>query len=157
MKILVFTEGNILMHSKAKGLPVLEVIKQVQEKDPNVDDFANYIPCPGSVEKLKSWSKSGAEISYLTSHKSQKEVNDIKNVLNKFGFPNGELFFRKDGEFYKDVIEKLRPDIYIEDDCKSIGADEMAGPKLDKSLNIKVVTLPEFEGLNTLPDDPKFL
>lgn len=157
MKILVFTEGNIFMHSKAKDLLVLEVIKQVQDKEPNVDDFANYIPCPNSVEKLNSWSKFGAEISYLTSRKSQNEVSDIKNVLNKFGFPKGELFFRKEGESYKNVIEKFQPDVYVENDCKSIGSDEMAGPKLDQSLNIKVITLPEFAGLNTLPDNPKLL
>lgn len=145
------------MHSEAKGLPILEVIKQVQNKDPNVGDLANYIPCPRSVEKLNSWSKFSAEISYLTSRRSHNEVDDIKNVLHKFGFPKGELFFRKNGESYKNVIEKLRPDIYVEDDCKSIGSDEMAGPKLDKLLNIKVITLPEFEGLNSLPDNPELL
>ncbi|MHA2246522.1 MAG: hypothetical protein ACXADY_16390 [Candidatus Hodarchaeales archaeon] len=37
-------------------------------------------------------------------------------MLNKHHFPEGEIFFRQEGEEYKEIAEKVLPDILIEDD-----------------------------------------
>jgi hypothetical protein len=137
MKVLVFTEGTIIMHSK------------------NVKDFASHIPINNSVKKLQSWKKQGAEIIYLTSRKEQRQITDIKNVLKKFDFPEGELLFCKKGEQYSDVAERIMPDIIIEDDCKSIGGEkEMTFPNLKPELKkkIKSVVVKEFAGIDALPE-----
>jgi hypothetical protein len=138
MKILVFTEGTIIMHGN------------------NRKDFASHVPISNSVKKLKSWNKQGAEILYLTSRKEQGQINDIKNVLKKFNFPAGKLLFRKNGEQYGDVVERIMPDVIIEDDCKSIGGEkEMTFPNLKPELKkrIKSIVVKEFAGIDALPEN----
>jgi len=129
MKILVFTEGTVLMHALAKGVSREERVRQSQNiitqfkaTPGSVRDFKNYIPVGNAVEKLKSWKQQGAEIFYLTSRKIKSEIETIKKVLSKNNFPDFKnLYFRKQGEEYKDVAERLVPDVLIEDDCESIG------------------------------------
>ncbi|MFH0780318.1 MAG: hypothetical protein V1928_05745, partial [Parcubacteria group bacterium] len=43
-------------------------------------------------------------------------------------------------------------DILIEDDCQSIGAEEIIAPKLDTELKIHSIIVPEFGGIDQLPD-----
>jgi hypothetical protein len=63
---------------------------------------------------------------YLTSRRIPSEIKQIKPVLKMHDFPEGKLLFRQKSEDYKDVAEKIVPDILVEDDCKSIGSkDEM--------------------------------
>lgn len=161
MKILVFTEGTIIMHKDKKS----------------IHDYSSYIPIGNAVDKLNNWRNQGAIIIYLTSRIKNKEVNDVKVVLNKYNFPDGQLLFRKEKEEYtdmhplvkcflkffhaqkekyKDIAEKVMPDILIEDDCESIGgADNMTityiKPEIKK--NIKVVCVKEFKGIDHLPDN----
>lgn len=59
-------------------------------------------------------------------------------------------------EEYKDIAERIIPDILIEDDCESIGgAKEMTItnviPKIKKK--IKSIVVKEFAGIDDLPDD----
>lgn len=154
MKILIFTEGTILMHKNAAGYSREEIVKQVQDKELSVKDYSSYIPVGNSLEKLTKWKKQGAEILYITSRRKPAQIKDIKNVLNKYNFPDGELLFRKDGEEYKDVAERIIPDVFIEDDCESIGEDEITinhvKPKIRKK--IKSILVKEFAGINHLPD-----
>lgn len=166
MKILVFTEGTVLMHVLAKGVSREERVKQskvaaIQRIIPfkattgSVYDLENYIPVGNAVEKLKSWKQQGAEIFYLTSRKIKSEIETIKKILSKNNFPDWQnLNFRKQGENYKDVAERLLPDILIEDDCESIGGvKEMVYPHIKKELKIKIksVVIKEFEGIDNLP------
>lgn len=177
MKILVFTEGTILIPKFAEGLTREEIIRlneqEVAERKkvahlykssfdipfkPNsAHDFANYIPHGRSVEKIKKWHDQGAVILYISSRESEKELDAIKQVLIKYGFPTPEkLYYRLPGEEYKDVAERLMPDILIEDDCESIGGtDEMVYPHIKTELKekIKSVVIKEFEGIDHLPDD----
>ena len=46
------------------------------------------------------------------------------------------------------------PDILIEDDCESIGADEITYPHIREDLKTKIksVVVREFQGINHLPD-----
>ncbi|MEK7061313.1 MAG: hypothetical protein AAB954_01480 [Patescibacteria group bacterium] len=139
IKILVFTEGTLIKHKK------------------DIDDFRSYVPVVGCVDKLKLWKLQGANICYLTSRKTKKEIEDVRFVLTKYGFPNSqELFFRKNGEQYKDVAEGIMPDILIEDDCASIGGKwQMTYPHINRDLKkkIKSIVVKEFSGIDTLPDD----
>ena len=55
MKILVFTEGTIIMHNSALGHSREEIINQVKMKEESVHDFKSYIPISGAVQKIISW------------------------------------------------------------------------------------------------------
>lgn len=130
-------------------------------KDKNaIHDYATYIPIGNAAGKLNNWRQQGAEILYLTSRTKEKEINDIKNVIKQYHFPDGQIFFRQNGEKYKDIAEKVMPDILIEDDCESIGgADNMTitfvKPEIKKK--IKSIVVKEFGGIDQLPDDMRCL
>ena len=154
MKILVFTEGTILMHKSAEGHSREDIINQVRDKEPSVKEYATYIPIRNAIEKLKSWKSQGAEIGYLTSRKDEQEINNIREALNRFGFPEGELFFRQGEESYKDIAERILPDVLIEDDCESIGGtEEMTITHVAQDIRekIKSLVVKEFEGIDYLP------
>ncbi len=140
MKILIFTEGTILKHLREEQM----------------DDFESYIPIGNAVEKVKTWKSQGVEICYLTSRTTEKEISDIQNVLNKYNFAKGELYFRKDGEEYKDVAERVIPDILIEDNCESIGGTpEMTYSHIKDEIKLKIKSVPvkEFGGIDHLSDN----
>lgn len=157
MKILVFTEGTIIMHPSAKGLSREERVKQSQTRERSIHDYRNYIPNDNATEKLLNWKKQGAEIYYLTSRTTTEEINDIRFVLERFDFPdNQNLLHREEGEKYKDVAERLMPDILVEDDCESIGGEvEMTYPHIREDLKskIKLILVKEFGGIDHLPDE----
>jgi len=155
MIILIFTEGTILMHKNAVGHSREEIVKQVKDKDPSVKDYSSYVPVGDSSSKLAKWQKQGAKILYLTSRRKPKQINDIQNVFKKYKFPIGELLFRKDREEYKDVAERINPDVFIEDDCESIGEDEITINHVKPSIRKKVksILIKEFTGINHLPDN----
>jgi hypothetical protein len=140
MKIMVF------LHGTATKPAVWDVIGQ---------SFANYVPTGKAVEKLKQWESQGAQICYLTSHEQAAGVEIDKKVLAKFGYPEGEIFYRQNGESYPAVAERVMPDILIEDDCASIGGEkEMTYPHLREDLQpkIKSIVVKEFQGIDSLPD-----
>lgn len=154
MKILVFTEGTLLMHKNGKGLPREEIVKQVEEKELSVKDYGSYVPVGNSVEKLNKWAEE-ADLYYLTSRTKPEEIEQIRLAIQNFNFPMGELVFRQNGESYKDVAERIVPDILIEDDCESIGGEtEMVYPHIREDLKskIKSVVVKEFSGIDNLPD-----
>ena len=164
IRILVFTEGTVLMHALAKGVSREERVRQSQDiitrfkvTSGSVRDFKNYIPVGNAVEKLNSWKQQGAEIIYLTSRRIKSEIETIKKILSKNNFPDFKnLYFRKQGEKYKNVAEKLLPDVFVEDDCESIGGEkEMVYPHIKKELKskIKSVVIKEFERIDNLPID----
>lgn len=144
MKILIFTEGTILMHKSRWRLR----------------NFATYVPINNAVQKIKSWTKQGVEIIYLTSRRKQKQIQDIQNVLNKYGFPKGKLLFRKEDEEYKDVAERVVPDVLVEDDCESIGGEDeltITHVKPEIKKKIKSILVKEFGGIDHLPSNPALL
>ncbi|OGN92080.1 MAG: hypothetical protein A2Z75_07935 [Chloroflexi bacterium RBG_13_50_10] len=156
MKILVFLHGTTIMHKNAKGLARQEIIKQVVEGDEPIHDYASYIPVGNAVDKLREWKAQGAKICYLSSHKSAEDVEKDKLVLKKYAFPDGQIFYRRNREEYKDVVERIRPlpDVIVEDDCESIGGEvEMVYPNLKRELQnkIKSIVVEEFEGIDNIP------
>ena|SRR4030042_1320539 len=157
MKILVFLHGTTIMHENAKGLAREEVVRQVMEGAQSVHDFASYVPVGSAAKKLRQWKGQGAKICYLSSHKDAEDVAEDKFVLKKYAFPDGQIFYRRNREAYKDVVEKIRPlpDVIVEDDCESIGGEaEMVYPNLKPELKskIKSIVIKEFGGIDYLPD-----
>lgn len=177
MKILVFTEGTILTPKISEGLNRDEIVEQsktegVQREEaslqfeskndvpvePNsVHDYSNYIPVGNAVQKLTNWKNQGATIHYLSSRRIKPEIEAIHSVLKRYNFPDADnLYFRQQDEEYKDVAEKIMPDILIEDDCESIGGEtEMTYPHIRPELKnkIKSVVIKEFSGIDDLPDN----
>ena len=160
MKILIFLHGTVIMHKSAEGKNREERVRQVLNSDSSVHDYISYIPVGNAVEKLKSWQSQGAEIFYLSSHETSDDVEKDKSVLEKYGFPKGQVFYRQNGESYKDVAEKIIPDVLIEDNCESIGGEKeitITFVKPEIKQKIKSVVVKEFSGIDYLPDNLKEL
>lgn len=77
LKILIFTEGTILMHKNAKGKARKEIMSQVQKNEQSVHDYSSYIPIGEAAKKITAWKNQGAEIIYLTSRIRRDEISDI--------------------------------------------------------------------------------
>lgn len=156
MKILVFLHGTTIMHKSAAGQSRTKRVQQVIEKDPSVREYASYIPTEGAMEKLNSWYAQGAQIQYLSSHESVDDVAKDKEVLEKYSFPPGDVLYRRHGETYADIAERVLPDVLIEDDCESIGGvDEMTLTHIQPAIKktIKAWVMKEFEGISSMSDD----
>ena len=152
---MAFTEGTLLTHETWVGLPREEIVRLVRAGlAPR--DFSGSVPVGGAVEKLYAWRRQGAQLFYLTSRTRPDEVETIRQVLQRYDFPQGELFFRQGDEAYGQVAERVMPDILIEDDCESIGGEiEMTYPHIRAELQagIKSIVVREFGGIDHLPDD----
>ena len=151
----IFLHGTILMHSSGQNCSREERVSQVINKDPSIFDYTSYIPIDNAVSKLNKWKNQNGRIFYLTFHKNKKDVKKDRLVLRKFDFPKGRIIYRKKRQEYKDLIERIKPDILVEDDCESIGGEkEMIITHIDSKLKnkIKSVVVKEFEGINHLPD-----
>ncbi len=156
MKILIFLHGTIIMHRSAVGKTREERVKQSLEQEESVLDYGSYVPVGNAVEKLNRWKQQGVEIIYLSSHESEIDTNNNRLVLEKFNFPEGQVLYRKNGETYKDIAERIIPDVLIEDDCESIGGEKemtitFVSPDIKK--RIKSIVVKEFQGIDHLPDD----
>ena len=120
-------------------------------------DFASYVPTPGTAGKLTAWQQHGASIVYLSSHRRQDDIRADESVIRRHGFPAGPVYGRQQGEDYWPLVERLRLDVIVEDDCENIGgaaqtcADQLS-PGSRQSTHC--IVLPEFSGLADLPDDP---
>ena len=131
MKIMVFTEGTTLRYNLK-------------------------IPSGNAPAKLHKWKGQGAEIMYLTSRTKPDELDIVRHLLEQYDFPIGELFYRHEREAYKDVAERVLPDMLIEDDCESIGGEvEMTWPHIKPELKtrIKSIVVKEDGGIDHLPDN----
>lgn len=156
--VLVFTEGTVLMHASGVGLPREDIVDQVRVgTDPSLKDFARYVAIGQAPEKLQAWRHAGASIAYVTSRRTVEEVRLIRGVLRANRFPRGRVLFRAGSEDYADVAARSRPDVIVEDDCESLGGEfEMTYPHLPSLLQerIRSVVVPEFGGIDHLPEDP---
>ena len=167
MKILVFLQGTLIMHKSTVGKTREEIIEQVKAQEESVRDFGAYVPVGNAVGKLNKWVKQGAEISYLSALTEDKKArgDEIigrdglrvdREILDRYGFPKGEIYHRQKGESYTQIAEKIMPDILIEDDCESIGGTKemtITFIKPEIKRRIKSITIKEFGGIDYLPED----
>lgn len=66
------------------------------------------------------------------------------------------LVSRESKERYQNLVEAIKPNILIEDDCKSIGgAWQMYITKVRPEIKEKIqaIIVPEFKGIDHLPTD----
>ncbi len=148
------------MHRNAAGKTREERVKQSLEREESIFDYESYMPIGNAVEKLNYWKQQGIEIIYLSSHESEIDVKKDKSVLKKFNFPEGHVLYRKNGETYKDIAERIIPDILIEDDCESIGGEKemtITFVKPEIKQKIKSILVKEFQGIDHLSNDIDFL
>ena len=162
MKILVFTEGTLLIHKDWVGLSRAQRVGRVKAAAgaQAPQDWNAQVPVGRAGEKLRAWRTHGADIAYLTSRRNPDEVKAIGEVLRRHTLPDGALYFRGEGERYSDVAERVLPDVVVEDDCESIGGEaEMTYPHIRPELKerIKSVVVPEFGGIDHLPNRPEEL
>jgi hypothetical protein len=153
MKILVFTEGTIFTHQNWLGLSREETVRRVQEGER--PGYGGTIPIGNAAQKLQTWKQAGAEIAYLTSLRESADIEKVNEVLIKYDLPAGEVFYRQAGEEYEDVAERVLPDIFIENNCESIGGEvEMTYPHIRAYIKkkIKSIVVKEFGGVDHLPD-----
>ena len=78
---------------------------------------------------------------------------EIAELLSKYSFVGVYLVARESRESYKDIIEELKPNILIEDDCKSIGGSwQMCIHKVEPRIKekIKSIVVAEFKGIDQL-------
>jgi hypothetical protein len=139
-RILIFTEGTIL------GFRHWWQFFSV----------SGYVPIGQSVQKIQTWKDQGAEISYLTSRRKPQSVTAVREILRTGRFPGERLFYRAGNERYRDIAERLTPDVLIEDDCRSIGGRWQmtithVRPEIRRSIHSVVVR--EFTVIDGLPDD----
>jgi hypothetical protein len=155
MKIMIFLHGTVIMHKNGVGVSREERVKQSMSREPSITDYTAYVPIGSAAVKTEQWQQQGAEIIYLSSHEDETDVKRDKQVLAKYDFPKGEVYCRRNGEDYKDVAERVMPDVLIEDDCESIGGEkEMTYPHIADSLKVKIksIVVQEFQGIDHLPD-----
>jgi hypothetical protein len=159
MRLLVFLHGTVLMHASGVGVTRTERVAQVRTKHPTVGQYAAYVPVGGAVAKLHCWQEAGVVVDYLSSHRNPDDVALDAAVLRTYGFPSGRVLARLPGETYGDIAGREVPDVLVEDDCESIGADQITYPQIAPSLRarIKSIIIPEFGGIDHLPDDPQAL
>ena len=138
-KVMIFTEGTIL---KPKSWCSLY-------------NHNTYIPIGDAVDIIRGWQQQGADIIYCTSRRG-KQAENIATLLLKYDFVGSKLYYREKAQKYKNVVEMVRPDVLIEDDCKSIGGSwQMCITYVDPQIKntIKSIVVREFKGIDHLSHD----
>ena len=67
-----------------------------------------------------------------------------------------EILCRSKGEKYSEIVERLKPDILIEDDCKGIGGIKeccITDVKEEIKADIQSIIVPEFSGIDNVSID----
>jgi hypothetical protein len=160
MDILVFTHGTSVMHGEAQSASREERVRQSQQRSSSVFDLSSYVPVEHAREKLWRWHDQGARIAYLGPSRRPENMEKNERMLRHLDFPPGPLHHRGPDETYAQVVERLAPDVLIEDDCGSIGGEaEMATPHMSAAgrAHTACIVVPEFGGIDHLPDDPNEL
>lgn len=105
-----------------------------------------------TVEIINSLQSKGHGI-FLCSYVSKSRYNFIKSVIDFYGIKYTEILCRDKGEKYSNIVERVCPDVLIEDDCKSIcGAKYCCidGVREDIRANINFIIVPEFSGIDDI-------
>ena len=74
-------------------------------------------------------------------------------VINFYGIKYTEILCRDKGEKYSNIVERVCPDVLIEDDCKSICSAKYCcidSVREDIRANINFIIVPEFSGIDDI-------
>lgn len=136
MKIMIFIEGTTF-YTK----PALFLFTKY-----------GYKPIGNAVEIVNAWHDNGHDI-YLCSYVRRARYNFIKSIIDFYGMKYTEILCRSNGEQYSQIVERVRPDILIEDDCRSIGGQRewcITNVKEEFKSNIQSIIVPEFGGIDSI-------
>lgn len=139
MRIMIFIEGTTF-YTK----PLLFLFTKY-----------GYRPIGNAVRIVNSLYENGHEI-YLCSYVRKARYNFIKAVVDFYGMNYTDILCRKKSETYSEIVEQFKPDIIIEDDCKSIGGLKkccITHVKKELKQNIQSIIVPEFAGIDDVVID----
>lgn len=114
-----------------------------------------YKPIGNAVNTVNALYDKGHSV-YLCSYVRESRYKFIKSVIDFYGMKYTEILCRKKGEQYSEIVERIKPDILIEDDCASIGGLKnccITNVKDEIKLKIKSVIVPEFGGIDNIKID----
>lgn len=109
-----------------------------------------YAPIGNAVEIINKLYNERNEI-YLCSYVRKKRYNFIKSVIDYYNIMYTEILCRDKKENYSDLVERILPDILIEDNCKSIGGEKqccISNVRDEIKKNIKSIIVEEFKGID---------
>ena len=111
-----------------------------------------YKPIGNAVKIVNTLYEKGYEI-YLCSYVRRARYDFIKSIVDFYGMKYTEILCRNKGETYSKIVEQLKPNILIEDDCKSIGGLKaccITDVKDEIKKDIQSIIVPEFAGIDNL-------
>ena len=114
-----------------------------------------YKPIGRAIEIVNGWQKQGYEI-YLCSYVCKRRYKYIKRIIDFYGMKYTEILCREKGEQYREIVERIKPDILIEDDCKSIGGQKewcITNVREEFKERIHSIIVPEFKGIDDVKID----
>lgn len=114
-----------------------------------------YKPIGNAVKTVNMLYDKGHEI-YLCSYVRKARYCFIKAIVDFYGMNYTEILCREKDETYSEIVEQLKPDILIEDDCKSIGGLKeccITHVKEEIKQNIQSIIVAEFAGIDSIVID----
>lgn len=139
MKIMIFIEGTTFYTR-----PLLYLFTKF-----------GYKPIGNAVKTVNALYDKGYEI-YLCSYVRQARYSFIKEIIDFYGIKYTEIVCRAKGQQYSEIVEQLKPNVLIEDDCKSIGGLKkccITNVKEEIRVNIQSIVVPEFTGIDGITTD----
>lgn len=139
MKIMIFIEGTTFK----TRFPMFLFTKY------------GYKPIGNAVEIVNTWENDGHDI-YLCSYVRNRRYKFIKRIIDFYGMKYTEILCREKGEHYSEIVERIKPDILIEDDCKSIGGQKdwcITNVREEIKARIHSIIVPEFKGIDNVKID----
>lgn len=139
MKIMIFIEGTTF-YTK---FPLYLFTKH------------GYKPIGNAVNTVNALYDKGHSV-YLCSYVRRLKYKFIKSIIDFYGMKYTEILCREKGEQYSEIVERIKPDILIEDDCASIGGLKnccITNVKEEIKLKIKSIIVPEFGGIDDIKID----
>ena len=133
-KIMIFAEGTIFYTR-----PLLFLFSK-----------KGYQPIGNAVKIINALFDQGNEI-YLCSYVHLNRYHFIKSVMDYHKLRYTQILCRDRGENYADLVERIRPDILIEDDCAGIGGEKewcITNVAPEIKADIKSIIVKEFEGID---------
>ena len=135
-KIMIFIEGTIF-YTK----PIVHLFSK-----------KGYIPIGNAVKTINELYNAGNEV-YLISYIKKNRYNYIKSVIDFYEINYTKILCRDKKERYSDLVEKIHPNILIEDNCKSIGGEKhccITNVSKDIKKTIKSIIVEEFKGIDSI-------
>lgn len=114
-----------------------------------------YRPLGNSIKIVNDLFDVGNEI-YLCSYVRKNRYRFIKSIMDYYKVKYTQILCRDKGEQYCDLVERVRPDILIEDDCASIGGEKewcITNVREDIRKNIKSIIVEEFRGIDHIDNE----